>query len=91
MQNLNSAYNVNMKEAVNSKVVGDVIRQFRKRKRLSQEILSGFAGIARVHLSMIERGERKPTLETLFKLANALEVNPSEIVSEIEQNNKRAE
>lgn len=47
-------------------------------------MLSGLADIGRTHLSAIERGERKPTLETLYRLSNALDVKMSDIVREIE-------
>lgn len=69
---------------LDSKIVGDVIADFRKKKNLSQEVLSGLADIGRTHLSAIERGERKPTLETLYRISCALNVKMSEIVSEIE-------
>ncbi|MBQ3220257.1 MAG: helix-turn-helix transcriptional regulator [Clostridia bacterium] len=69
---------------LNPIVVGDAIAYFRKKKNLSQEVLSGFADIGRTHLSAIERGERKPTLETLYRISCALDVNMSEIVKEIE-------
>ena len=49
---------------LNPKIVGQVIAAFRKKKGVSQEVLSGLADIGRTHLSAIERGERKPTLET---------------------------
>lgn len=65
-------------------VVGRVIQQFREQKKQSQELVSGFAGIGRTHLSAIERGERKPTLETFFKIADALGVKPSVIMAAIE-------
>ena len=48
---------------LNPKIVGQVIAAFRKKKGVSQEVLSGLADIGRTHLSAIERGERKPTLE----------------------------
>lgn len=64
--------------------VGRVIADFRIKKGVSQEVLSGFADIGRTHLSAIERGERKPTLETLYKISNALNVKMSDIVLEIE-------
>ena len=35
--------------------VGQAIRAFRKEKGISQDVLSGFAGIARTHLMMIEK------------------------------------
>lgn len=66
-------------------VVGRVIQQFREQKKQSQELVSGFAGIGRTHLSAIERGERKPTLETFFKIADALGVKPSVIMAAIEE------
>lgn len=65
--------------------VGNVIATFRKKKGISQEVLSGLADIGRTHLSAIERGERKPTLETLYRISCALDVNMSDIVKEIEQ------
>lgn len=65
-------------------LVGSVIADFRRKKGVSQDVLSGFADIGRTHLSAIERGERKPTLETLYRIANALDVKMSTIVAEIE-------
>lgn len=67
------------------KVVGDAIAFFRKRKNVSQEVLSGLSAIGRTHLSAIERGERKPTLETLYRISCALGISMSEIVGEIEK------
>ena len=46
-----------------SDVVGQVIRKLRKEKKISQDVLSGFAGIARTHLTMIENGSK-----SLFKI-----------------------
>ncbi len=66
-------------------VVGNVIADFRKQKGISQEVLSGLADIGRTHLSAIERGERKPTLETLYRISCALDIKMSDIVKEIEQ------
>lgn len=65
-------------------VVGYVIQQFREKKKLSQEVVSGFAGIGRTHLSAIERGERKPTLETFFRISEALQVRPGDLMNAIE-------
>lgn len=66
-------------------IVGRVIQRYREEKKQSQELLSGFAGIGRTHLSAIERGERKPTLETFFKIAEALGVRPSQLMAAIEE------
>ena len=69
---------------LDSKIVGNVICDFRKRKGISQEVLSGLADIGRTHLSAIERGERKPTLETLYRLCKAMDVKMSDVTKEIE-------
>jgi len=66
-------------------IVGIVIQQFREKKKLTQEVLSGLAGIGRSHLSAIERGVRKPTLETFCKISEALEVKASDLLKAIEK------
>ncbi len=70
---------------LDAKLVGEVIAENRKQKGISQEVLSGLADIGRTHLSAIERGERKPTLETLYRISSALGVKMSDIVIQIEK------
>ena len=67
------------------KSVGRIIAYFRKQKGISQEVLSGLADIGRSHLSAIERGERKPTLETFYKICSALDVNMSTVILRLEE------
>ena len=67
-----------------SKIVGETIAEIRKRKSISQDVLSGLAGIGRTHLSAIERGERKPTLETFYRICTALNVPMNIVAAEIE-------
>lgn len=55
-------------------IVGRVIQQFREERGVSQEVMSGLAGIGRTHLSAIERGERRPTMDTFFKICEAMNV-----------------
>ena len=69
---------------LDSILVGKVIQQYRENKKLSQEVVSGLADIGRTHLSAIERGVRKPTLETFFKVCDAMEIKPSEMMKLIE-------
>lgn len=64
--------------------VGKTIRKYRLNKGLSQEIVSGLADIQRSHLADIERGKKLPSLPTLWKLCEALEVDPHEIIKAIE-------
>lgn len=74
----------------NNNAVGKTIRNLRNKKGVSQDVLSGLAGIARTHLTMIENGTKQANFETLWKIANALDIRPSELVAmietEIEQN-----
>ena len=64
--------------------VGSVIRTCRVRKGLSQEVLSGLAGLDRTHYSKIERGLRTPTIDTFFKIAQALDMPPHQLMEELE-------
>ena len=73
---------------LDAKKVGEVIQEYREKRGLSQEVVSGLADIGRTHLSAIERGVRKPTLETFFKIADALDILPSELMKMIEKNVK---
>ena len=66
-------------------IVGEVIARFRKEKGISQEVLSGLADIGRTHLSAIERGSRKPTLETFYRICCALDVKMETVIREIEK------
>ena len=58
---------------------GKQLRTLRVEKKMSQEELSFRAGISAAHLGQIERAEKKPTLETIGKLAEALEISLSEL------------
>ena len=69
---------------LDAKIVGKVIQKYREKQGLSQEVLSGLADIGRSHLSAIERGERRPTLDTFYKIGEALKVGPGLMMSEIE-------
>lgn len=69
---------------LNAMLVGKAISKARQNKGITQEVLSGLADIGRTHLSAIERGERKPTLETLWRIAFALNMQPNELVRKIE-------
>lgn len=64
--------------------IGAVIRTCRERKGLSQEVLSGLAGLDRTHYSKIERGLRSPTIDTFFKIAHALDMPPHQLMEELE-------
>lgn len=64
---------------------GIVVRRIRKQKNLSQEVVSGLAGMARSHLAMIENGDKQANFETVWRLANALDMKPHDLVRRIEE------
>jgi len=63
---------------------GTVLRQYREAKDLSQEDLSYASDLDRTFVSRLESGKRQPTISTIFKLADALGVSPSEMVSRVQ-------
>lgn len=75
----------------NNKAVGRVVRNLRKSRGLSQDVLSGLAGIARTHLTMIENGGKQANFETLWRIAQALNMRPSELVARIERETEQSE
>jgi transcriptional regulator with XRE-family HTH domain len=52
----------------------------RLRRRLTQEQLASKAGLSVAYVSMLERGERTPPLDTLEQLAKALKVAPLDLL-----------
>lgn len=63
---------------------GAVIRRLRRENNLSQEKLALDSGIDRSFLSNIEGGKQQPSLVTIFSVANALNIIPSKIITELE-------
>jgi transcriptional regulator with XRE-family HTH domain len=60
---------------------GRVLRDCRNQAGVTQEELAALADVDRTFVSLLERGLRQPTLETLFRLASALGVAPATLVS----------
>lgn len=60
---------------------GRVLRELRTKAGLSQGQLALNAGLDRTYISLLERGLRQPTLLTLFRLAEILEVAPATMVA----------
>lgn len=76
---------------VRPEIVGRVLVEYRERRGLTQDVLSGLAGLDRTHYSKLERGLRTPTLDTLFKIGQALDVPPHIILKTIEEAHSEAE
>lgn len=59
------------------------VARIRKSKGLTMEQAAWSVGMHHTAWGRIESGERKPTLATVFKLAQALEVPPADLFAEI--------
>ncbi len=62
------------------KALGQTLRAERSSRRWSQERLAELAGLDRSFVSELERGAASPSLQTLEKLAQALELRPSQLI-----------
>ena len=67
-----------MKSPVNI-LFGKQVAALRRSKNLSQEELADKCGIHRTYIGALERGEKSPTLNTIEKIANALEITIKEL------------
>ena len=73
----------------NRKAFGVVISRLRVEKGLTQEKMSGLAGIARSHLVALENGEKTVRLDTMWRIAEALEIRPGELIRRMEAENEK--
>lgn len=62
-------------------IFGNHLRNLRLQRSISQEKLAELADLHRTYVGDIERGRRNPTLLSLIKIAAALDVTVSELIS----------
>ena len=55
-------------------IIGDRLRELRESKKLSQGNIEKRTGLLRCYISRVENGHTVPAIETLEKLARALEI-----------------
>lgn len=60
--------------------LGIHVRQIREKKGLSQQDLADDCGITQNQVGRIERAEINTTIKTLVKIANALDIEPKELL-----------
>lgn len=63
-----------------SVLVGQLVRSYRTKKKISQEKLALLCDIDRSYLGRIERGEVNITLEKLYEIASVLEIDPKQLL-----------
>lgn len=70
---------------------GDVLREVRRQRGLSQEALALEAGIERNYVSLLERGKNSASIRVLFKLCVVLRLSPSTFMGRVEKRIEAAE
>jgi HTH-type transcriptional repressor of puuD len=60
--------------------IGGVVKRLRTQRGASMRTLASAAGVSQPFLSKLESGQLLPSLSTLYALADALEVSPSELL-----------
>lgn len=61
--------------------LGVHIRQIREIKKISQQNLADLCDLPKTTIGRIERAEMNTTIKTLVKIANALEIDPKELLN----------
>ena len=64
---------------------GLVLRNIRTIKKISQDELAEKSGYHRNYIGMLERGEKSPSLRTIFNLAATLGVTASALIIQVEK------
>ena len=73
-----------------TKLVGARIRGFRKEKRLSQEELAEKCSLHPTYIGQLERGEKNPTIESVMKVEDGLEIPIDQLFINIPCSNRQA-
>jgi len=63
---------------------GENLRRCRRRAGFSQEELGMRSSLHRTEIGLLERGARVPRIDTLIKIASALQIPPVELIEGIE-------
>jgi transcriptional regulator with XRE-family HTH domain len=65
------------------RLIGDNIREYRKKAGFSQEKLAEKADLHPVYISQVERAERAITIDSLLRITKALRIRLRDIVGEL--------
>jgi len=63
---------------------GSTLKELRNNAGISQQELAFECGLDRTYISLLERGLRQPTINTIFILANQLGIKPSRFIKKVE-------
>lgn len=66
-----------------AEAIAKTLESFRKEKNMSKSALADFAGVERGYIRDMEKGNRKPTVNTIFCICQALGINPLEFFQRV--------
>ncbi|GAA5521502.1 helix-turn-helix transcriptional regulator [Aliifodinibius salicampi] len=67
------------------KALGKTVRELRLANNLSQEKLAELASLDRSYISEVENGNKTASIITVFKIAVALDIKPSQLLQKMEE------
>jgi transcriptional regulator with XRE-family HTH domain len=67
-----------------NKIFGQTVAELRVKEGISQEELAFRCGIHRTYIGAIERGEKSPTLNTIYKISKGLNMSMAELWEALE-------
>lgn len=72
-----------------SQAIGNVIETFRKERKMTKSALAEYAWLERRYLLEIEQGDKKPTVNAVYSICEALRVSPLEFFEKVEEERER--
>jgi transcriptional regulator with XRE-family HTH domain len=70
--------------------VANILQAERKKRDLSMTVVAERAGLSHQMISFVEREMRSPTLDTLLRITEALEISAGEVLQRAERAAKRS-
>ncbi len=77
--------NIEQRRTRIAKAFGIVLRELRMKANLSQESLANISLLHRTTIGLMERGLRSPSLDTVFRLSEALNISPDQFIIKVKK------
>lgn len=68
------------------RILGTHLKEVRKRRNMTQEVLAELVGVTSQHISNIETGKTKVSLSTFIDIVNVLNISPEMVLAECMKN-----
>lgn len=67
------------------------LKSIRTEKGLTQEQVAYAAKVHRTYIAFLEGGRKQPSIDAVFKIANGLDIKPSELIERVQRNYFKSE